>query len=94
MRGGTVVGEAEAKLDGLAGECRQVDHRVQISLRIAAPRLFSGEDVVVASGDREVAVGETRYPLEGKRYANVYLLEFAADGRCCSFTEWYFRERS
>ncbi len=44
-------------------------------------------------GDHAVAVGETRYPQEGKRYANVYLLEFAADGRCSSFTEWYYRER-
>jgi hypothetical protein len=43
-------------------------------------------------GDHAVAVGETRYPTEGKRYANVYVLEFAADGRCCSFTEWFFRE--
>ena len=31
-------------------------------------------------GDRAVAVGETRYPGEGKRYGNTYLLEFAADG--------------
>ena len=44
-------------------------------------------------GDRAVAVGETRYPGEGKRYGNTYLLEFAADGRCSSFTEWYFLER-
>ena len=45
------------------------------------------------AGDRAVAVGETRYPQEGKRYANLYVLEFAADGRCRSFTEWYFLER-
>jgi hypothetical protein len=44
-------------------------------------------------GDHAVAVGETRYPREGKRYANVYLLEFATDGRCSSFTEWFFLER-
>jgi ketosteroid isomerase-like protein len=44
-------------------------------------------------GTRAVAVGETRYRGEGKRYANVYLLEFAADGRCSSFTEWYFAEK-
>jgi ketosteroid isomerase-like protein len=43
-------------------------------------------------GDRAVAVGETRYTGEGKRYANAYLLEFV-DGRCSSFTEWYFAER-
>jgi hypothetical protein len=45
-------------------------------------------------GDHAVTVGETRYPTEDKRYANVYVLEFAADGRCSSFTEWYYRERS
>ena len=28
-----------------------------------------------------------------RRYANTYLLEFAADGRCSSFTEWFFLER-
>jgi ketosteroid isomerase-like protein len=46
------------------------------------------------TGDRAVATGETRYPLEGKRYANAYVLEFAPDGRCRSLTEWYFRERT
>ena len=44
-------------------------------------------------GIRAVAVGETRYLQEGRRYANTYLLEFAADGRCSSFTEWFFLER-
>jgi hypothetical protein len=44
-------------------------------------------------GDRAVAVGETRYPQEGKRYSNLYQLEFAADGRCRSFTEWYLLEK-
>ena len=48
----------------------------------------------VVAGDRAVAVGETRYPGEHRRYANTYLLEFAADGRCRSFTEWFFLERS
>jgi ketosteroid isomerase-like protein len=44
-------------------------------------------------GDRAVATGETWYPGESKRYANTYLLEFAGDGRCSSFTEWFFLER-
>jgi ketosteroid isomerase-like protein len=44
-------------------------------------------------GHRAVAVGETRYT-NGKRYANVYLLEFVADGRCRSFTEWFVLERT
>jgi hypothetical protein len=47
----------------------------------------------VVEGNRAVAVGETGYPGEGKRYGNTYLLEFASDGRCSSFTEWYFLER-
>jgi ketosteroid isomerase-like protein len=45
------------------------------------------------AGDRAVTVGETRYT-NGKRYANVYLLEFAADGRCRSFTEWFMPDRT
>jgi ketosteroid isomerase-like protein len=45
-------------------------------------------------GDHAVATGETRYVEGNRRYANVYLLEFAADGRCRSFTEWYLLERS
>ena len=32
-------------------------------------------------------------PAGGQRYANTYVLEFAADGRCSSFTEWFFLER-
>ena len=59
-----------------------------------APGTYDGKYAPYAvDGDRAVAVGETRYPPEGKRYANVYLLEFADDGRCSSFTEWYYRER-
>jgi hypothetical protein len=47
----------------------------------------------VVEDNRAVAVGETRYPQEGKRYRNLYELEFAPDGRCRSFTEWYLLER-
>jgi hypothetical protein len=49
--------------------------------------------VFAVDGSHAVAVGETRYPAENRRYANTYLLEFAADGRCSSFTEWFFLER-
>jgi SnoaL-like domain len=49
--------------------------------------------VYAVDGSRAVAVGETFYPNEDRRYGNAYLLEFAADGRCSSFTEWYFLER-
>jgi hypothetical protein len=46
-------------------------------------------------GDRAVAVGWSRYYTDTSRSAvrfvfdNAYLLEFDADGRCRSFTEFY-----
>jgi hypothetical protein len=46
-------------------------------------------------GDRAVSVGWSRYYTDSSKstikdvYDNVYLLEFGADGRCRSFTEWY-----
>jgi SnoaL-like protein len=46
-------------------------------------------------GDRVVATGTSRYDdAQGKRtYHNVFLIEFAPDGRCRSFTEVYAQER-
>lgn len=50
-------------------------------------------------GDRAVAVGTSDYFTDAtratreQRYHNVYLLEFGADGRCRSFTEWFIQER-
>jgi len=50
-------------------------------------------------GDRAVAVGTSDYFTDAsrttrdRRYHNVYLLEFDADGRCRSFTENYQLER-
>ncbi len=49
-------------------------------------------------GDRAVAKGTSEYftepggPLD-RRYHNVYLLEFAPDGRCRSFTEYFILDR-
>jgi hypothetical protein len=44
-------------------------------------------------GDRAVAVGWSRYDATGthpeRLYHNAYLLEFAPDGRCRSFHEFY-----
>jgi ketosteroid isomerase-like protein len=46
-------------------------------------------------GDRAVAVGWSRYFADGTRstvtgvWDNAYLLEFDADGRCRSFTEFF-----
>jgi ketosteroid isomerase-like protein len=44
-------------------------------------------------GQRAVAVGTSRYAATAtdpdRTYANCYLLEFDAEGRCTSFTEFY-----
>ena len=50
-------------------------------------------------GDRAVAVGTSDYSTDAsrttrdRRYHNVYLLEFDADGRCRSFTESFIEQR-
>lgn len=47
-------------------------------------------------GDRAVAVGTSRYFATDKgparTFHNVFLLRFAADGRCAEFTEYYMAE--
>jgi len=47
--------------------------------------------------DRAVAIGYSHYLAQGdqdeRTYRNVFLLEFASDGRCRAFTELYMRER-
>jgi hypothetical protein len=47
-------------------------------------------------GNRAVATGTSHYlpshPRGDRTYYNVYLVEFAPDGRCSSFTELYMRE--
>lgn len=49
-------------------------------------------------GDRAVATGTSRYFASAKEpertYHNVFLLRFAADGRCAEFTEYYMLEES
>jgi ketosteroid isomerase-like protein len=45
-------------------------------------------EVQLVEGDRAVATGETRYAV-GRTFSNLFLLAFAADGRCREFTEWY-----
>lgn len=49
-------------------------------------------------GQRAVAVGQSRYRAQGDKeertYHNVFLLEFAPDGRCRAFTELYMREQT
>jgi ketosteroid isomerase-like protein len=48
-------------------------------------------------GHRAVAVGWSRYAANDtnpeRTYHNAYLLEFAPDGRCRSFTEFYMLEQ-
>lgn len=42
-------------------------------------------------GDRAVATGRTHYLDSGKRFSNLFELEFDADGRCTRFVEWYMQ---
>ncbi len=41
-------------------------------------------------GDTAFVTGDTQYT-ESRRYANLWVIRFAADGRAESFTEWYMR---
>ena len=41
-------------------------------------------------GHRAIAIGETRYT-DGEVFSNLWQLEFAPDGRCAAFVEWYVR---
>ncbi len=51
-------------------------------------------------GDRAVAVGWSRYWTDATRtvgkavYDNCFVLEFAPDGRCRRFTEWFMQRRN
>ena len=47
-----------------------------------APALIAGDEVI--------AIGETRYT-DGEVFSNLWQLEFAPDGRCSRFVEWYLR---
>ena len=47
-----------------------------------APALIAGDEVI--------ATGETRYA-NGDVFSNLWQLEFAPDGRCARFVEWYVR---
>jgi hypothetical protein len=41
-------------------------------------------------GDTAFVEGDTLYS-DGRRYANLWVIGFAADGRASAFTEWYMR---
>jgi len=51
-----------------------------------------------ADGDRAVAIGATTYrdvpggPI-ARHYANAWLIEFDADGRCRSFIEYFMKQK-
>ena len=44
----------------------------------------------LVADDTAIARGETRYT-SGDVFSNLFELEFASDGRCTSFVEWYVR---
>jgi ketosteroid isomerase-like protein len=41
-------------------------------------------------GDTAFVEGDTTYT-DGRRYANLWVIRFAGDGRASSYTEWYMR---
>jgi hypothetical protein len=43
-------------------------------------------------GGRAIATGETRY-IDGEVFSNLWQLEFAPDGRCSRFVEWFMLHR-
>jgi ketosteroid isomerase-like protein len=45
---------------------------------------------LLIDGDRAVAVGETRYT-DGIVYSNLWVMRFAADGRCAEYVEWFMK---
>ena len=53
-------------------------------------------EAYAVDGPRAVAIGTSRYAATGtepeKTYHNVFLLEFAPDGRCSSFTEYFMKQ--
>jgi len=62
------------------------------------PGTFAGElEPFVGNGNRAVAVGTCTYWTDATRskvdriYYNNWLLEFAEDGRCSSFVEYYMK---
>jgi ketosteroid isomerase-like protein len=48
---------------------------------------------LLIEGDRAIATGETRYA-DGQTFSNLFVLEFDAEGRCRSFTEWFMEHPS
>jgi hypothetical protein len=46
-------------------------------------------EIVSSSDDRGIVRGRTVYPALGREYSNIWLVEFAPDGKCREFTEWW-----
>jgi ketosteroid isomerase-like protein len=47
-------------------------------------------DIVAAEGDVAVARVEVHYGATGREFRDLWIMRFAADGRCESFEEWPF----
>jgi hypothetical protein len=45
-------------------------------------------------GDTFVAIGESRYPGQGKAYSNIFVCKFDEAGRCREFTEWWMEKKA
>jgi ketosteroid isomerase-like protein len=53
---------------------------------------FSWSELAL-DGDLAFVTGDTLYS-DGRRYANLWIIRFAPDGRATSYTEWYMRHPS
>ena len=50
----------------------------------------AGYTAAYVDGEVAIVKGETTYPSEGHRYANLFEVRLV-DGRCASFVEWHMR---
>ena len=51
-------------------------------------------EVLAIDGDLAVIEGRTTYTDDGRRYANIWLVRFAPDGRARDFREFYMAPRA
>jgi ketosteroid isomerase-like protein len=57
--------------------------------RLGSEEAFEmGAEIVAIDGDTAVARVEVAYAKTGNEYRDLWIIRFAADGRCCEFEEW------
>jgi len=51
-------------------------------------------EVLATTPDSGIIRGWTQYREPPREYSNIWLMRFAADGRCREFTEWWVQRRT